>query len=44
MDRTGHVDGPYKRLKIARQAETVRAEPLTDHIASSSPIRPGRSR
>ena len=29
MDRTGHVDGPYKRLKVARQAETIRAEPLT---------------
>lgn len=27
MDRTGRVDGPYKRLKIARQAEAIRAEP-----------------
>lgn len=27
MDRTGRVDGPYKRLKVARQAEFIRAEP-----------------
>ena len=27
MDRTGRVDGPYKRLKIARQAQAIRAEP-----------------
>jgi N6-adenosine-specific RNA methylase IME4 len=27
MDRTGRVDGPYKRLKVARQAEAIRAEP-----------------
>jgi N6-adenosine-specific RNA methylase IME4/ParB-like chromosome segregation protein Spo0J len=37
MDRTGHVDGPYKRLKVARQAETVRAEPLT--YSSHGPYR-----
>jgi N6-adenosine-specific RNA methylase IME4 len=29
MDRTGHVDGPYKRLKVARQSEAIRAEPPT---------------
>jgi N6-adenosine-specific RNA methylase IME4 len=27
MDRTGRVDGPYKRLKIAQQAAAIRAEP-----------------
>jgi N6-adenosine-specific RNA methylase IME4 len=27
MDRTGRVDGPFKRLKVARQAEAIRAEP-----------------
>lgn len=27
MDRTGRVDGPYKRLAVARQAEAIRAEP-----------------
>jgi N6-adenosine-specific RNA methylase IME4 len=27
MDRTGHVEGPYKRLKVARQAETICAAP-----------------
>jgi N6-adenosine-specific RNA methylase IME4 len=27
MDRTGRVDGPYKRLKVARQAAAIRAEP-----------------
>jgi N6-adenosine-specific RNA methylase IME4 len=27
MDRTGRVNGVYRRLKIARQAETIRAEP-----------------
>lgn len=27
MDRTGRVNGPYKRLNIARQAEAIRAEP-----------------
>jgi ParB/RepB/Spo0J family partition protein len=27
MDRTGLVDGPFKRLKVARQAEAIRAEP-----------------
>jgi N6-adenosine-specific RNA methylase IME4 len=27
MDRTGRVDGPYKRLKVARQVEAIRAEP-----------------
>ena len=27
MDRTGRVDGVYRRLKIARQAEQIRAEP-----------------
>src|SRR5262249_11659551 len=27
MDRTGRVDGPYRRLKIAKQAEQIRAEP-----------------
>jgi hypothetical protein len=27
MDRTGRVNGPYQRLKIARQAETIRSEP-----------------
>jgi N6-adenosine-specific RNA methylase IME4 len=27
MDRTGRVDGPYKRLIVARQAATIRAEP-----------------
>jgi N6-adenosine-specific RNA methylase IME4 len=27
MDRTGRVDGPYKRLMVARQAETIRKEP-----------------
>jgi N6-adenosine-specific RNA methylase IME4 len=26
MDRTGRVDGPFKRLKVARQAEAIRAE------------------
>jgi hypothetical protein len=24
MDRTGRVDGPFKRLKVARQAEAIR--------------------
>lgn len=27
MDRTGRVDGPFKRLKVARQAEEIRKEP-----------------
>ena len=27
MDRTGRVNGPYKRLNIARRAEAIRAEP-----------------
>ena len=27
MDRTGQVDGPYKRLQIAQQAAQIRAEP-----------------
>jgi len=27
MDRTGRVDGPFKRLKVARQAAAIRAEP-----------------
>jgi len=27
MDRTGQVNGVYRRLKIARQAEAIRAEP-----------------
>jgi N6-adenosine-specific RNA methylase IME4 len=27
MDRTGRVNGVYKRLKVARQAEAIRAEP-----------------
>jgi N6-adenosine-specific RNA methylase IME4 len=27
MDRTGRVDGPHKRLKVARQAAAIRAEP-----------------
>ena len=27
MDRTGRVNGVYRRLKIARQAEAIRAEP-----------------
>jgi N6-adenosine-specific RNA methylase IME4 len=27
MDRTGRVDGPFKRLKVARQAEAIRKEP-----------------
>lgn len=27
MDRTGRVEGPYKRLRVARQAEAIRAEP-----------------
>ena len=26
MDRTGRVDGPFKRLKVMRQAEAIRAE------------------
>jgi N6-adenosine-specific RNA methylase IME4 len=27
MDRTGRVNSPYKRLKVAKQAELIRAEP-----------------
>ena len=27
MDRTGRVDGPFKRLKVARQSEAIRKEP-----------------
>jgi ParB family chromosome partitioning protein len=27
MNRTGRVNGPYKRLKVARQAELIRREP-----------------
>jgi N6-adenosine-specific RNA methylase IME4 len=27
MDRTGRVDGPFKRLKVMTQAEAIRAEP-----------------
>jgi N6-adenosine-specific RNA methylase IME4/ParB-like chromosome segregation protein Spo0J len=27
MDRTGRVNGPYKRLKVMRQAAAIRAEP-----------------
>ena len=27
MDKTGRVNGPYKRLRVARQAEVIRAEP-----------------
>lgn len=27
MDRTGRVNGPHKRLKVALQAEAIRAEP-----------------
>jgi N6-adenosine-specific RNA methylase IME4/ParB-like chromosome segregation protein Spo0J len=28
MDRTGRVDGPFKRLKVMRQSEAIRKEPL----------------
>ena len=48
MDRTGRVDGPFRRLKVARQAEAIRTEPPPirprGHIGSSSRIRPGRTR
>jgi N6-adenosine-specific RNA methylase IME4 len=27
MDRTGRVDGPFKRLKVIRQSEAIRKEP-----------------
>ncbi len=27
MDKTGRVNGPYRRLKNAQQAEAIRAEP-----------------
>jgi hypothetical protein len=27
MNRTGRVNGPYKRVKVARQAAAIRAEP-----------------
>lgn len=27
MDRTGRVDGPFKRLKVMKQAEAIRKEP-----------------
>jgi hypothetical protein len=27
MDRTGRVDGPFKRLKVMRQSEAIRKEP-----------------
>ncbi len=27
MDRTGRVDGPFRRLKVARQAAAIKAEP-----------------
>ncbi len=27
MYRTGRVDGPYKRLVVARKAEAIKAEP-----------------
>lgn len=27
MDRTGRVNGPFRRLKVARQAEAIRKEP-----------------
>jgi N6-adenosine-specific RNA methylase IME4/ParB-like chromosome segregation protein Spo0J len=27
MDKTGRVNGPFKRLKVAQQAEVIRAEP-----------------
>ncbi len=27
MDRTGRVDGPFKRLKVMKQAEAIRREP-----------------
>jgi N6-adenosine-specific RNA methylase IME4 len=27
MDRTGRVDGPFKRLKVTRQSAAIRAEP-----------------
>ncbi|MDX0888638.1 ParB/RepB/Spo0J family partition protein [Sinorhizobium medicae] len=27
MDRTGRVDGPFKRLNVAKKAEAIRAEP-----------------
>ena len=27
MDRTGRVDGPFRRLKVARQADAIKAEP-----------------
>jgi N6-adenosine-specific RNA methylase IME4/ParB-like chromosome segregation protein Spo0J len=27
MDKTGRVNGPYKRLRVAKQAEKIRAEP-----------------
>jgi ParB family chromosome partitioning protein len=27
MDRTGHVNGPYKRLRVIQQGDAIRAEP-----------------
>jgi ParB/RepB/Spo0J family partition protein len=43
MDRTGRVNGPFRRLKVARQAEarSRRPCPETGPIASSSSTRPG---
>lgn len=37
MDRTGRVDGPYKRLKVTKQAEQIRKEPPP--LPNSGPYR-----
>jgi N6-adenosine-specific RNA methylase IME4 len=37
MDRTGHANGVYRRLKIAQQAEAIRAEPPP--LPSNGPYR-----
>jgi N6-adenosine-specific RNA methylase IME4 len=39
MDRTGTVDGPYKRLKVARRAETIRKE--SPPLPGNGPYRVG---
>jgi N6-adenosine-specific RNA methylase IME4 len=39
MDRSGRVNGVYKRLKVAKQAETIRAEPPP--LPGNGPYRAG---
>jgi ParB-like chromosome segregation protein Spo0J len=42
MDRTGRVNGIYRRLRVAQQAETIRAEPPP--LPGNGPYRKPRNR